>query len=348
MTDFTPAYFQIKTDIKKKIATGYYKPGEALPGRNALSEHYQCSWSTLNRAINELILEGVLVAERGKGTYVSSFSKTLDQQKDDENAIKVWFCHPFPSVYSNLFEMMEGMRKEADDRGSRVSFISTGEQPQSLNKYIVVTPSNAQFNDLAQAWHRGEKFIVLNSSFEEAPFPTIDADIYTASKQALQLLFEHNHQKIGLLGIRYGFSNYEKRVAAYRDAFKEAELSYRQEWILDRSENVEDAKRIYQDWMKQFSECTAIFAADYTTSMVVLEVTAQLGINIPQDISLFGVGTSPFSSALKVSPSAILQPFHDMGKLAIARVIDEVWHTDPLMMPCQLIEGNSVSKCSDN
>lgn len=347
MTDFTPAYYQIKTDIKNKILAGVLHSGEMLPGRNKLAEQYECSWSTLNRSINELILEGILVAERGKGTYVSSRILNSPEKGTQSNHVKVWFCHPFPSVYSSLFEMMEGMREEAHSRGNSIQFlntVNTGEQPHDLNGYIVVTPSNDQFEDLCMAWRNGEKFIVLNSSFHNAPFPIIDSDIYTSTKEAVNYLYSCNHKKIGLLGIRQGFSNYDKRMDAYKDAYLEKGLEYKDKWVVGRPENMLEAKAVYENWIDERHECTAVFAADYTTAMIVLEIIQQLNIKVPEDLSLIGIGDSPFTSALRVPLSTIVQPFQEMGKIAVSRVLENDWRQESLLIPCKVQLRDSISK----
>lgn len=41
--------------------------------------------------------------------------------------------------------------------------------------------------------------------------------------EAVGYLLQQGHRRIGLLGIREGFTNYERRVDAFYDAFKQAE-----------------------------------------------------------------------------------------------------------------------------
>ena len=60
-----PLYFTIKEDIKNKVHTGVYHPGDVLPTENSLCEEYGASRVTIRRSIKELIDEGVL--ERGHG-----------------------------------------------------------------------------------------------------------------------------------------------------------------------------------------------------------------------------------------------------------------------------------------
>ena len=50
-----PLYFTIKEDIKNKVHTGVYHPGDVLPTENSLCEEYGASRVTIRRSIKELI-----------------------------------------------------------------------------------------------------------------------------------------------------------------------------------------------------------------------------------------------------------------------------------------------------
>lgn len=66
-----PLYEQLKDILKQKIASGEFKPGEALPGERQLMETYGVSRVTVRQAIAELVNEGLLYRQHGKGTFVA-------------------------------------------------------------------------------------------------------------------------------------------------------------------------------------------------------------------------------------------------------------------------------------
>lgn len=343
--DFTPTYYSIKLDIKDKIASGVLKPGELLPGRKPMCELYDCSWSTLNRAMNELILEGVLTAEKGKGTYVSKRLQPASAATESPETLNVWLSNPFPSVYATLSEMMDGMREEAHRRGVSIRFLDLADPqsvPVDLDDYIVVTPSNEQWGALVEARERGDRFIVLNSSWNNAPFPCIDADIYGAVREASLGLLQRGHRSIGLLGVRDGFSNYERRVDAFREAFRSEGLPFDAGWIVGRPEDAREAKALYGDWLDRHPQATALFAADYTTTLILLELLTERAIRVPERLSLFTVGTPQYASLQNGSISTIAQPFHAMGKLAVDRLLERKLISGTELLPCRLLMGDSV------
>lgn len=66
-----PLYYQIKQILLETIENGELKPGELVPTEKALCELHGVSKITVNKAIMELVNEGVLYREKGKGTFVA-------------------------------------------------------------------------------------------------------------------------------------------------------------------------------------------------------------------------------------------------------------------------------------
>jgi len=65
-------YAQLAESIKIKIINGTFKVGDKIPSEREMAATYQITRVTVRRAINSLIEEGVLKANKGSGTYVAS------------------------------------------------------------------------------------------------------------------------------------------------------------------------------------------------------------------------------------------------------------------------------------
>lgn len=61
---------QIKEDIVEDILSGVYGPGDMIPKQSDYAEKYNVSRLTVRKAIDDLVMKGILVTEKGKGTYV--------------------------------------------------------------------------------------------------------------------------------------------------------------------------------------------------------------------------------------------------------------------------------------
>lgn len=70
-TGATPHYQRIKQDLLQRITAGEWLPGQAIPAEAVLAEQFSVARMTVNRALQELARDGVLLRRRGSGTYVA-------------------------------------------------------------------------------------------------------------------------------------------------------------------------------------------------------------------------------------------------------------------------------------
>jgi GntR family transcriptional regulator len=66
-----PLYYQIETILRQKILSGQFLPASLLPSEDALAEEYHVSRITIRQALSLLEKDGLVVRQRGKGTFVS-------------------------------------------------------------------------------------------------------------------------------------------------------------------------------------------------------------------------------------------------------------------------------------
>ena len=78
-----PIYLQVKAYVLDKIKTGYYKPGDKLPAERQLSEMLGISRNTVSAAYKELLLEGILDSEQGRGTFVREHTNDVTEAGAD-------------------------------------------------------------------------------------------------------------------------------------------------------------------------------------------------------------------------------------------------------------------------
>ncbi|TCL74096.1 GntR family transcriptional regulator [Hydrogenispora ethanolica] len=66
-----PVYYQLKKSLLEQIHSGQFDGGRPIPSERELSEKLNISRMTVRQAINQLVNEGVLYREKGRGTFVS-------------------------------------------------------------------------------------------------------------------------------------------------------------------------------------------------------------------------------------------------------------------------------------
>jgi len=72
MTSSTPIYAQIVGQVKHAIASGLLQAGDALPSLREVAAQLRVNPLTVARAYRDLEGNGIVVFERGRGTFVSA------------------------------------------------------------------------------------------------------------------------------------------------------------------------------------------------------------------------------------------------------------------------------------
>lgn len=107
-----PLYYQLKQWLLDQMERGELKPGDFIPSERELSERFEISRMTVRQALLELVNEGKLVREKGKGTYVA-------EPKISQGLLK-------------LTSFSEDMLNRGMTPGARVVDVAVKRAPQSV------------------------------------------------------------------------------------------------------------------------------------------------------------------------------------------------------------------------
>lgn len=116
-----PLYFQIKSELERFIASGKWQPGMQAPSERELCDQYQVSRITVRQAITELVNEGRLVREQGRGTFVAQ--PRIEQQ------------------LTTLTSFTQDMLQRGQKPGSRVLQFGAEELPPQAAQALGLDPS---------------------------------------------------------------------------------------------------------------------------------------------------------------------------------------------------------------
>lgn len=213
-----PLFVQLRSIIRSQIDNGQLFPYDQLPSERELGQQYGISRQTVRLAINELVTQGILYRQPGKGTYVAppkviqdllhvtSFTKMiLDWGKT--TSVKVISCnreHALPFVQ----RLLEVDKNAHVIKFERVRFIDS--DPVAIHRsYVPIEFGKALLNGPVQSFslidYINRKAGVEITHSEEAMEPTIanayEAELLQIPEGApLQLitghLIAHNQQPV--------------------------------------------------------------------------------------------------------------------------------------------------------
>lgn len=117
-SDELPIYRQIMRQITDAIAGGRMEPGEQLPSHRELAEQLVIAPLTVKKAYDELERLGLIVTQRGRGTFVSENLPAVSSEQRRERlrdaaqrllSQAALSAVSFEEVLSLLAEMRKGM-----------------------------------------------------------------------------------------------------------------------------------------------------------------------------------------------------------------------------------------------
>ena len=111
-----PIYMQIMQKVREAIASGELAPGARVASVRELAGAFAVNPNTMQRALNELEREGLLVSERTSGRFVTKDSAQIDamrRQLAEEAATR--FRREMQTLGFSEAEMLAFFRVSADD-----------------------------------------------------------------------------------------------------------------------------------------------------------------------------------------------------------------------------------------
>jgi LacI family transcriptional regulator, galactose operon repressor len=173
-------------------------------------------------------------------------------------------------------------------------------------------------------------------------------DEFGGAMQATEHLIALGHRTIGVLSFSHEtFTVATQRLSGYRQALQDADIPFRADLIYEsHDEPFKIGRRGARELVLEHKHMTALLA--FTDEMAVAAITSirQLGMNVPDDISVMGFDDTSIALALDVPLSTVHQPIDLVSRAAMDLVIDmtERPSSEPahIVLPTELIVREST------
>lgn len=355
-----PKYQLIIDDIKSYILSGTYKAGEKIPSELALQESYNVSRQTVRKAILELSNEGFLRSERGSGTYVSSQYRSRTGTKTMNKTIGVITTYISDYIFPSI---IRGIESRLNEDNYSLLLASTNNDISQEKKALemmlsygvdglIIEPTRSNVYNPNIAYYLSFKeqdvpFTMINAYYEELEVPFFCLDDVQSSYLATRELIAKGHSQIGIIAKMDDLQG-KFRMKGFIKALGEAKLRFQQEHVLsfdtstksDLSANLEVYLNDNRD------ELTALVCYNDEVGLEVVNVCRELGISIPDDLSIIGQDNSYIAKNANIKLTTLTHPQEQMGRDAADWVIKNLQGKKDLPVSTYyqpvLIEGETV------
>ncbi|WP_174613514.1 LacI family DNA-binding transcriptional regulator [Virgibacillus ihumii] len=233
----------------------------------------------------------------------------------------------FPDVSGMLSsEILRGIESKAHELGHSVIVCNTSSNGKKTMKYLqllkekqvdgVIFASEEMTEDYYTTLKAMDVPVVLvSTSSYKFPLPYVKVDDRHAAYSATEFLIRKGHTHIGMIsGCRQDKIAGEPRVEGYKQAMKEHDLSVKEDNIASNGGfGFKDGAECFPVLLNRFPEMTALFAASDEIAIGAISMAHQLGIQVPDDLSVIGYDNTKLSEMSIPPLTALAQPLFEMG-----------------------------------
>lgn len=171
--------------------------------------------------------------------------------------------------------------------------------------------------------------------------PVVKADNDGGTRAALRHISQLGHTRVGFITGNLEVASGRERLDAYRSEVRSAGLDVEEDLIVEGDFKVEGGAEAARRLLALENPPTAVFASSDMEAFGVMRVARELGISIPDDLSLIGFDDIPEASNVTPPLTTVRQPMREMGQLAaqmlIGAVEDEPSRGARIELPTELV-----------
>lgn len=332
-----PKYTQTKAFILRMIEEGPYEPGSRLPTEAELAARFRVSRNTLRQAIGELVSEGILVREQGRGTF---YTGPRDESEQKTGLIGV--LTPLPQTY--IFgELIHGMDDVAQSMGYSLVLATSRADPERevdglrnllskpLDGLLVEFARSAELTDDGESARlireAGLPTLVCDTDVPALDLSSVMLDDVYGGRLATEYLIRQGHRRIAMV---YKETNTAgvRRLEGYLDALAVAGIPRDDSLILSyrRQEETLPVVPLARELacLPAPRRPTAVFFFNDQCAVQSFGAFEEAGLRVPDDVSFVGFDDSELATTAPVPLTSVVHPKYWLGWLAARTLIDMV------------------------
>jgi LacI family transcriptional regulator len=151
--------------------------------------------------------------------------------------------------------------------------------------------------------------------------PSVTADNLQGARLGTDYLLSLGHRRIGMVTGRPDLMSGQQRERGFREAHAAAGIPVDEALLLPGGFEPEPARAAAHALLSLPDPPTAIFGANDLSALATLEAAAELGIDVPSQLSILGFDNIPESALAQPPLTTVEQPIRRMGHDAIELLV---------------------------
>jgi LacI family transcriptional regulator len=195
-------------------------------------------------------------------------------------------------------------------------------------------------------------FVSLHANTRIRGMLNIETDEEHGAREMTGYLVAQGHRHILHIAGPRGLVGVERRVRGFKRALISAGIPFSESLVLPADFTSAGGRDALRQWLRQHRGAplpTAIFCANDGIALGCLEVFAEIGLRVPDDISIAGFDDTLAARMSVPALTTMRQPLQAMGGRAVEVLLERIQHhgsatpKDSIVFPVELIVRGSVA-----
>ncbi|HHW31430.1 MAG TPA: substrate-binding domain-containing protein [Clostridiaceae bacterium] len=314
--------------LKNEIMSGEYKPGEKFPSIRNLAEKYGISKITVNSVISNLVNEGLLYVEQGKGTFVAHKNNLTGQSKRIIGVMLIDF-----SLENNVEALMfNSIQKELKDNYFLVpynSFNKSSNFYKGLKGFIDLevdgmilvppTPEDYDEGEIRKIVNKNISTVIINREISSIKADYLYVDFTESVYLGTRTMLDRGKEKIAL--ILNNSPSVDRRIyEGYERAHLEKNLEIDRNMVKNWPDEIEIREQDLEEFVRSID---GLIGSDYIIHKFRKAIN-NVDKRIPEDISILGINDTIYSKFMTPPLTAVAYPSEKVGVEALRLLMDQI------------------------
>jgi len=172
-------------------------------------------------------------------------------------------------------------------------------------------------DELDQVMDQQIPCVIVNHFIPELPVSCVAVDNRSAAEQVVDYLYKLGHREIATITGHLRTPVGIERFDGYLNAMKKHGLTVKPHFAQHGDYSGRSARDPAKRLLTHRDRPTAIFAASDEMAVTTIEIAAELGIRVPEEVSVVGFDNSPIAAFAKVPLTTVWQPLNQVGEMSV-------------------------------
>ena len=185
---------------------------------------------------------------------------------------------------------------------------------------IINMPVDEEGNHLKRFQKTGKPIVLIDRKIQGINCDSVLVDNKKAAEDAVRYFIERGHRNIGIIGGPEEVFTAQERMAGYYKALESAGIPVSESLIWHGDYTIQGGVRGLEELVQNNPEMTAVFVTNYEMTMGAMIGVNELGIRIPEQLSMIGFDNLQFARACNPKLTIVAQPTDGIAK-EVAKVM---------------------------